>query len=97
MYDEVLARRYGINVCCDPEAEKWIIKKELLDLKALYDPALCKSSLVDCCPPCNVEAAIQIYTPISCPPPEDVQADISLIPPPCPEPEGLQQPAIILT
>lgn len=40
MFDDVAKVRYGIDICCDHDVEKWWIKKELLNLKAIYDPAL---------------------------------------------------------
>lgn len=40
MFDDVARVRYGITICCDHDVEKWWIKKELLNLKAIYDPAL---------------------------------------------------------
>jgi hypothetical protein len=38
MYKIVLEKRYGITNCCPEEDQKWIIKKELIDLQALKDP-----------------------------------------------------------
>ena len=40
VWDEVVAVRYGVKICCDHDVDKWDIKKQILDLKALYDPAL---------------------------------------------------------
>ena len=40
MFNDVASVRYGINICCDHDVDKWWIKKELLNLKAIYDPAL---------------------------------------------------------
>jgi len=34
----VLKARYGISNCCDAPDDKWLIKKELIDLAALVDP-----------------------------------------------------------
>ena len=39
LYRNVLNLRYGISNCCPEEDEYWLIKKELIDLAALYDPA----------------------------------------------------------
>ena len=38
MYNIVLEKRYGITTCCPEEIQKWMIKKELIDLQALKDP-----------------------------------------------------------
>jgi hypothetical protein len=35
----VLTLRYGISNCCPEEDDKWLIKKQLIDLQALRDPA----------------------------------------------------------
>jgi hypothetical protein len=83
MYNEMLIARYGLTICCDEERVKWSIKKELLELRAIFDPSLCKCFLNSCCPPTCVDAIIQAFNPMACPPPEDVLALISLIPPPC--------------
>jgi photosystem II stability/assembly factor-like uncharacterized protein len=55
-YKEMSKARYGIEICCDIETEKWIIKKELMDLQAIYDESLCQSII--CCPPCDVTAEL---------------------------------------
>lgn len=61
IYQEAMSVRYGIQFCCETDAEKWTIKKELLDLKALYDPEACipTNSPGLCCPPCNLTAVIE--------------------------------------
>tara|TARA_R100001443_G_scaffold51239_3_gene63237 strand:- start:667 stop:2841 length:2175 start_codon:yes stop_codon:yes gene_type:complete len=38
VYKKVLELRYGISNCCPEEDEKWLIKKELIELQALTDP-----------------------------------------------------------
>lgn len=49
MFDEVAKVRYGIDICCDYDIDKWWIKKELLNLKAIYDPALdCPPKVCKC-------------------------------------------------
>ena len=60
LYQEVASIRYGIEFCCNEDAQKWAIKKELLDLKVLYDPEACVSDENLCCPPCNLTAEIVI-------------------------------------
>ena len=39
MYNEVLSKRYGLENCCVIDAQKWTIKKELMDLKMLELPS----------------------------------------------------------
>lgn len=54
VYDEMVALRYGVTICCDHDIQKWNIKKQLLDLRAIYDPSLCKNVIPPCpaaCPP----------------------------------------------
>lgn len=38
LYKQVLELRYGITNCCPDEDQKYIIQKELIDLKALLNP-----------------------------------------------------------
>jgi hypothetical protein len=38
LYKIALEKRYGITNCCPEEDDKWLIKKELIDLQALKDP-----------------------------------------------------------
>ena len=48
-YKKVLELRYGISNCCPEEDEKWLIKKELIELQALTDPNYTCDPLTDCC------------------------------------------------
>ena len=48
-YKSVLELRYGISNCCPEEDEKWLIKKELIELQALTDPNYTCDPLTDCC------------------------------------------------
>jgi hypothetical protein len=38
LYKSVLELRYGISNCCPEEDDKWLIRKQLIDLQALRDP-----------------------------------------------------------
>lgn len=62
VYDAMVAVRYGIKICCDHDLQKWNIRKQLLDLRAIYDPALCANLIPPCpesCPPvCPVDPVI---------------------------------------
>jgi hypothetical protein len=54
LYKQVLQLRYGISNCCPEEDEKWLIKKELIDLVSLIDPNyICKPSTSCCNQPIN--------------------------------------------
>ena len=51
LYKSVLKGRYGISNCCDEPTDKWLIKKELIDLAALVDPDyICTVSSCGCPP-----------------------------------------------
>ena len=49
VYKKVLELRYGISNCCPEEDEKWLIKKELIELQALTDPNYTCDPVTDCC------------------------------------------------
>lgn len=54
-YNQVLYLRYGISSCCLEDTDKWLIKKELIDMDALRDPNW-ECTISTCgCPPasCN--------------------------------------------
>lgn len=61
MYKLALEKRYGITNCCPEEDDKWIVKKELIDLQALKDPNYnCPNCSGNCdssvnCSTCNSE------------------------------------------
>ena len=49
-YKQVLYLRYGISDCCPDENDKWLIKKELIDMDALRDPNYECTAVSSCCP-----------------------------------------------
>lgn len=52
LYKQVMTLRYGISNCCPDEDDKWLIKKELIDLAALIDPDYICTPVQTCgCPP----------------------------------------------
>ena len=54
LYKQVLQKRYGISNCCPEEDNKWLIKKELIDMAAMVDPDYtCSPSNTCNCPPSN--------------------------------------------
>lgn len=55
LYRNVLTLRYGISNCCPEEDEYWLVKKELIDIAALYNPAYpCAVPSCGCeCNSCN--------------------------------------------
>lgn len=64
VYDEMVSIRYGVNICCDHDVDKWDIKKQLLELNALYNPELCTSSNPECKEVCNLTATLTVSGPI---------------------------------
>lgn len=48
-YKQVMRLRYGISNCCPEEEEKWLVKKELIDLDALRDPNYICQPVTTCC------------------------------------------------
>lgn len=48
-YKQVLRLRYGISNCCPEDEEKWLIKKELIDLDAARDPDYICQPVTTCC------------------------------------------------
>lgn len=40
-FDEMAKARYGIKICCEHDFDYWDIKKQILELKALYDEDVC--------------------------------------------------------
>ena len=64
-YKQVLYLRYGISDCCPEDTDKWLIKKELVDMDALKDPNYVCTVINPCCPStpsCG-------YAPCNCAPP----------------------------
>jgi hypothetical protein len=49
LYKQVLNLRYGITNCCPEEDDKWLLKKQIIDLQALVDPNyICMPSTCGC-------------------------------------------------
>jgi hypothetical protein len=96
LYDKMLIDRYGITLCCNEPIDKWDVKKQLLDLRAIYDPDLCKNTFEICCPPCAVVATLVTYNPQpTCLPPTNVNATLNIPPSTCPAPTNVQAGIII--
>ena len=49
LYKQVMRLRYGLTNCCPEDDEKWLIKKELIDLDALRDPDYICRPVTSCC------------------------------------------------
>ena len=49
LYKMVLTVRYGISNCCDSPEDKWIIKKELIDLQSAFDSNYTCTPVQQCC------------------------------------------------
>ena len=92
VYNDMIGVRYGIANCCDEkDTDKWDIKKQLLDMKAMFDPEMCQSACFCNCPcPTDVTVLLErFYPPMPCTPPSDVETSIQIPPGECPEPENL--------
>ena len=48
-YKQVMRLRYGISNCCPEDEEKWLVKKELIDLDALRDSNYTCTPVNTCC------------------------------------------------
>lgn len=80
IWNLVKSRRYGINTCCSDDLQKYIIKKELLDLDAIYDKNLCITCPpITCCTPCPVPPLPVPPIPIVCAPPKNLVATIEVL------------------
>jgi hypothetical protein len=90
VYDAMLIKRYGITMCCNQPIEKWSIKKQLLDLRALYDPELCENTFCKCPPPCALVVELVVYNPLTCDPPTDIEAEIEVPADDCPAPVNME-------
>lgn len=62
VYDEMVSVRYGVNICCDHDVDKWDIKMQLLQLRAIYDPALCQCTVA----PSTAPVCDPIVIPCKC-------------------------------
>ena len=67
-YKQVLYLRYGISNCCADDTDKWLIKKELIDLDALRDPNYECTVVNSCCPstPSCGQSSCGCTSPIPC-------------------------------
>ena len=82
VYNEMVRRRYGVTVCCDRDIPYWAIKKELLDLAAIYDETLCRTCPpISCCTPCPIVPPPAPPTPVGCTAPINVTATLTIITP----------------
>ena len=67
LYKNVLKLRYGISNCCPEEDEYWLVKKELIDLAALYNPDYpCVPTGCGCRGECNCESSCGCGQPDDC-------------------------------
>ena len=90
VYDQMIITRYGVTLCCNDPIEKWAIKKQLLDLAAIYDAELCKNTFDKCCPPCALVVTITPYYPQTCNPPTNVVVVLNIPPSTCLAPTNVQ-------
>ena len=64
-YKQVLYLRYGISNCCPEDTDKWLIKKELIDMDALRDPAYVCTEVSPCCPTSSCSGTCNCIQPIT--------------------------------
>ena len=64
LYKQVMNLRYGISNCCPEEDDKWLVKKQLIDLVALKDPTYtCDVISCGCGPdPCSCGCGTTLKT-----------------------------------
>ena len=43
VYSQMIRVRYGLTMCCVEDIQKWYIKNQELELRAIYDPDACKT------------------------------------------------------
>jgi hypothetical protein len=53
LYKQVMTLRYGITNCCPEEDDKWLVKKQIIDLQALRDPNYTCTVVTCGCPPAS--------------------------------------------
>ena len=64
-YKQVLYLRYGISNCCPEDTNKWLIKKELIDMDALRDPNYECTAVNPCCPTATCSGTCNCTQPIT--------------------------------
>jgi len=65
-YREVVEKRYGVSNCCPQDIDKWTVKKELIELQALIDPAYTCSVTPSGCCVCSDISGCSCSTPKTC-------------------------------
>jgi hypothetical protein len=53
LHKQVMTLRYGITNCCPEEDDKWLVKKQIIDLQALRDPDYTCTAVTCGCPPAS--------------------------------------------
>jgi len=86
VYSKFLEAKWGVRSCIEPNFNKWLIKKNLMDLELIYDPSVCLTVPVSCCAPCGVTAVLQVFGSISCEKARNVSAVIVQVITPCDKP-----------
>lgn len=86
VYARFLKARYGVNSCVEDLYEKFLVKKELLELNMIFDPAYCTFPL--CIEPCGVSVVITGYDVKVCPAPTGPAMTVSVPEIECNAPQG---------
>lgn len=82
IYQEYVAMRYGIKICCDYDLDELEVDNRLLELGEIYNPELCVDGepVPECCPePTNVSVDILLPNFTTCPSPTNSSAIISFV------------------
>lgn len=89
VYAKFLKKKWGVDACVEDEYNKWQIKKMLLDLNLIYDPAMCVECYAE--EPCGIVVTGQIFNPQStCLAPTNVTAETEYPPQQdCDEPDDV--------
>jgi hypothetical protein len=66
LYKNVIKSRYGISNCCDELDEKWLLKKELIDLQSKIDLNYICTPTKNCCNVSNCGCSSDINSNNSC-------------------------------
>lgn len=87
VYSKMTERKYGVETCIEDEFDKYLIKKELLDLNLIDDPNYCKT--ITCCAPSCVTVELQEFLTVTTAP-TNISVELEPIIEPCLPPENVE-------
>lgn len=74
VYARLNEQKYGVESCIEDNYDKWLLKKQLLELNLIYNPDLCKPIL--CCAPECVTTELIIFNQVNPTAPINLSVDI---------------------